>query len=193
MSLTGLIRLPRSTTRTSAPARRSVCRGISICGHGRWQLHVSTRRRRRLRRHHGASVDGVGCRGQQGLRRHDHGDGHALSDDRVAGDVFTASYTGAAFDRQNVGTGKRSPSAGSRSAGRTRQLHVQHDGIDDGGYHRAGVDRVGRRGQQGLRRDHHRDGRRCQRRPRRAATCSATATPARVRRQERRHGQAGGV
>src|SRR5205085_2132980 len=29
-----------------------------------------------------------------------------LSDDRVAGDVFTDSYTSAAFDDKNVGTGK---------------------------------------------------------------------------------------
>ena len=55
--------------------------------------------------HHGPDADGERDRCEQGLRRTTTAT-VTLSDDRVAGDVFTDSYATATFANKNVGTGK---------------------------------------------------------------------------------------
>ena len=55
--------------------------------------------------HHGAGADGERDRREQGVRRHDDGDGDAVRQP-VSGDVLTTSYTTRIFADKNVGTGK---------------------------------------------------------------------------------------
>ena len=95
----------RSRTRTSAPARPVSVSGISISGTDAGNYTFNTTASHDGR-HHGAGADGHGDRREQGLRRHDDGDGDAVATTASRGDVFTDSYTTATFANKNVGTGK---------------------------------------------------------------------------------------
>jgi len=75
-----------------------------------------------------------------------------LSDDRVAGDVFTDSYTSATFNNKNVGTGKPVSVSGiSISGNRCRQLlSAKHYCQHHGGHYQTQPARYRGRPEQGL-------------------------------------------
>ena len=82
-----------------------------------------------------------------------------LTDDRVAGDVFTDTDTAASFADKNVGTGKTVTVTGISITGTDAGNYVwQHHRHDHRQHHAPCADRHRQWRQQGLRRNHHRHG-----------------------------------
>ena len=141
--------------------------------------------------HHAARADRQRHRRQQGLRRSTDAT-VTLTDNRVAGDVFTDADTSASFADKNVGTGKAVTVSRHHDHGhRCGQLHPgQHHRNDHREYHAAHADGQRHRRQQGLRRDHGRD-RHPHRQPRRRRRLHRCRHLGHLRRQERGHRQDG--
>ena len=87
-----LHRAPSFATRTSARGKTVSVSGICDQRHRRRQLHVQ-HDGDDDGRHHGAALTVSATRRQQGVRRHDRGDGDPVPTTGVRGDVFTDSYT----------------------------------------------------------------------------------------------------
>ena len=76
-----------------------------------------------------------------------------LADDRISGDVFTASYTSATFADANAGTGKAITVSGISISGADAGNYTpEHQHDHDGRHHRARPDRDGGRQDQDVRR-----------------------------------------